>query len=90
MKTLLTFLTITTASLLSALPAQAGGFWGYVQYNVSCAPVYSHTVELGRECIYKCATDYCGRTYRYPVVVVTYADYYTDGSRTVYTRSARA
>ncbi|NBV86334.1 MAG: hypothetical protein EBS01_08760, partial [Verrucomicrobia bacterium] len=75
---------------------KASPHWGVtVEYSayrapVYCVPVYTHTVELARECFYQCETDYCGRTYRYPVVVVTYADCYSDGSRKVYTRSARS
>jgi hypothetical protein len=77
MKTSLPLLSITAATLLSAATAEASPHWSYTidclayRASVCCIPVYSHTVELGRECFYQSETDYCDCTYRHPVVVVT-------------------
>ena len=51
------------------------------------APVYSHTVELGRNCVDQWSTGPCGMV-RCTVVTVEYADYFTDGScARVYSRT---
>lgn len=51
------------------------------------APVYSHTVELGRTCVNKWSAGLYGTT-SWTVVTVRYADYLTDGScARVYSRT---
>ena len=79
-------LILATVSLLSAGCVQASDCYtprrsGY------CAPVYRYTRQVGCRTEYRCGTDHCGRRVMYPVRVVTYADYYSDGSVRTYTRS---
>ena len=52
----------------------------------SCAPVYRYTRQIGCRTEYRCGIDRCGQRYQYPVRVITYADYYSDGSCRTYTR----
>ncbi len=79
-------LILATVSLLSAGYVQAGDYYtprrsGY------CAPAYLYTRQVGCRTEYRCGTDSCGRRVTYLVRVVTYADYYSDGSVRTYTRS---
>jgi hypothetical protein len=79
-------LILSTVSLLSAGCVQVSDFYtprrsGY------CAPVYRYTRQVGCRTEYRWGTDHCGRRVAYPVRVVTYADYYSNGSVRTYTRS---
>ncbi len=55
-----------------------------------CAPTVVCTKEICRHSYCRWATDYCGRRYSYEVTVITFADYYSDGSCQRYTRSFRS
>ena len=72
-------------------PAASAADCGYTYRPVThCAPVYVCTKEVCRttKCLY--AYDHCGRQYSYHVTVVTYANYYSDGSYNTFTKSYRA
>lgn len=89
MKSILTLTIVIAAAILTLAPASAEAGTRYQSYS-SCAPRYIQTREICRryECRY--ATDHCGRRYSYQVTVVTYADYYSNGSKRSYTRVYRA
>ena len=55
-----------------------------------CAPVYVCTMEICRTTQCQYAYDHCGRQYSYHVTVVTYANYYSDGSYNTFTKTYRA
>lgn len=75
----------------------AGGYrggHGYVApsygYGYShCAPVVykTHTVEVNRYTQCRTAYDHCGRPYTYHVTVVTYCDYYSNGTSRTWSRT---
>lgn len=53
-----------------------------------CAPVYKvRTCEVNRRRYCKTAYDHCGHPYTYHVTVVTYRDYYSNGTSRTYTRT---
>ena len=68
----------------------------YYAESSSCRPVRHcevykvSTCEVNRCCHTKVAYDHCGRPYRYSVTVVTYRNYYSDGSSNTFTRSYRS
>jgi hypothetical protein len=45
------------------------------------------TCEINRCCHQKVGYDHCGRSYYYTVTVVTYRNYYSDGSSNTFTRT---
>lgn len=45
------------------------------------------TCEIGRCCHQRVGHDHCGRCYYYTVTVVTYRNYYSDGSSNTFTRT---
>jgi hypothetical protein len=73
---------------LAAAPAKAGTYRPAVR--AACAPSFLRTCVVDRRSECHWALDACGRRYAYEVVVTTYADLYSDGSRRLYTRVARA
>lgn len=98
-KTLVTTAAVSLLACLGAVEAKAQGWcapfvvpvYPAVQFvpvvPVCPAPVYSHTVELGRTCVNKWSAGLCG-TIRWTAVTVQYADYLTDGScARVYSRT---
>ena len=58
-------------------------------FGVSYAPRYVSTRELYRTVQTQWAYDGFGNAYPYNVMVITYADYYSDGSSRSYTRTYR-
>ena len=48
------------------------------------------TCEINRCCHEKVGYDHCGRSYYYTVTVVTYRNYYSDGSSNTFTRTFRS
>ena len=48
------------------------------------------TKEVCRRTECRWATTDCGRRYSYEVTVITYANHYSDGSRSLFTRTFRA
>lgn len=62
---------------------------GYHHGHVHCAPVVykTHTVEVSRHTQCRTAFDHCGRPYACHVTVVTYCDYYSNGSTRVWSRT---
>jgi len=73
----------------------AGGYrggYGYVAPSYGrghCAPVVykTHTVEVNRYTQCRPAYDHCGRPYTYHVTVVTYCDYYSNGTTRTWSRT---
>lgn len=57
-----------------------------------CAPkVYkTHTCEVHRCYQYRTAYNHCGKRYTFRVAVITYKDYYSNGTFRTYTRTVRA
>ena len=58
-------------------------------YAPSCAPRYVSTSEVYRTVQTQWAYDSFGNAYPYNVMVITYADFYSDGSSRSYTRTYR-
>ena len=48
------------------------------------------TCEINRCCHQKVGYDHCGRSYYYTVTVVTYRNYYSNGSSDTFTRTFRS
>ena len=71
----------------TAAPAKTISSYRSVGY---CAPVYVCTKELSRAKVCRYAYDSCGKKYSYHVTVVTYANYYSDGSFKTFTKTYRA
>jgi hypothetical protein len=89
MKTI-AMLALATITLAAAPAASAADYSCSYRVNVGyCAPYYVRTKEVCRRNVCKYAYDHCGRRYSYNVVVITYADIYSDGSSRSYTRSFR-
>lgn len=98
--TILSAVAVALFALIGASEAQAGprygghrghGYGGYhhqPSYHVDhCAPVYkTRTVEICRE--RQCRTAYrsCGAPYTYHVTVVTYRDYFSNGTSRTWNR----
>ena len=81
MKSILTFAATLAAVVLSADVASAGNACsGYTVQTVSHCVYKTHTCELSRCRHQKMAYDSCGRCYSYWVTVVTYRDYYSNGT----------
>ena len=59
-------------------------------HSHQCAPTYVCTREIGRSVQCQTGYDHCGRPFNYHVTVVTYANYYSDGSYTTFTKTYRA
>ena len=85
-------LALAAAALAATAPTATAGNYRYssCEPQYTCRPVYRCTKELCRRTECRWAVDHCGRRYRYEVVVITYADIYSDGSRNTYTRTYRA
>jgi len=83
-------LALATMSLVAAPAAQASDRGCRTLTVDYCAPRYVCTKEVCRRTECRWGQDYCGRRYSYTVVVITFADYYSDGSRRSYTRTYRA
>ena len=61
---------------------------GYHHAPRHCAPVYkTHTVEVNRYTQCRTAYDHCGRPYTYHITVVTYCDYYSNGTSRTWSRT---
>ena len=59
-------------------------------HSFHCAPTYVCTKEICRTTQCRYAYDHCGHKYIYHVTVVTYANYFSDGSYTTFQKSYRA
>ena len=59
-------------------------------HHEHCAPVFVCTKEIARSTQCRYAYDHCGRQISYHVTVVTYANYYSDGSYTTFSKTYRA
>jgi hypothetical protein len=57
-----------------------------------CPPkaAYAYTKKLATRTECRWYTDKCGKRVSYEVSYITYADYFTDGSRRTYTKEVRA
>jgi hypothetical protein len=88
MKYILAFAIASTGFV--AAPAALRANDCYYQPTYHCAPTYVSTKEVCRRTECRWATNYCGNRYSYQVVVITYADYYSDGSSKQYSRTTRA
>jgi hypothetical protein len=86
MKTILLALTVTLGIIA---PATAYERTSYVQ-AYSCKPYLVSTCEVNRCTHQRTGYDSCGNVYCYYVTVVTYRNYYSDGSARTYTRTFRA
>ncbi len=64
-----------------------GGGPGHGNGHGSCTPYVVRTAELGRH--FETRTGYrpCGAVYYYNVTIVTYRDFYSNGSSRTYTRT---
>ena len=74
---------------LAAAPASHAAEYGYRTVGY-CAPYIVCTKEVCRRTVCQYAYDHCGRRYSHQVVVVTYANHYSDGSTRTFIRSFRA
>ena len=85
MKAILIALVLTSAATTATKAND------YCQPSYSyCAPRYICTKLLGQHVECRYGYDRCGNRYSFEVIVSTYADVYSDGSRNVYTRTTRA
>jgi hypothetical protein len=82
MKKLLIVLLALTGAIAAAPRSNACDY-----RVVYAAPCRVSTCEVGRCSYCKTAFDRCGNRYHYTVTVVTYRDFYSDGSSQTYTRS---
>ncbi|MDF1861345.1 MAG: hypothetical protein P1U87_14105 [Verrucomicrobiales bacterium] len=82
MKHLILAILITGAAFFTVTPASAG----YCKPQPKCAPkVYKiRTCEIDRCKYRKWAYDHCGKRYSYWVTVITYKDYYSNGSHRIW------
>ena len=88
MKLLVTVLSALTSLTLATATTKACDSWSA---TVSCrAPYRVSTCEVKRCSYCKTTYDRCGQAWQYTVTVVTYRDYYSDGSSQTYTRSYRS
>ena len=85
MKTIALLIIVIITTLSAAPKADAGQQYGY-----RCTPAYLCTKEICRrtECHY--AYNHCGQRYAYHIIVITYADYYSNNTRRTYTRCYRS
>jgi len=92
MKSILALVLAVAASALVLAPvsSEAGARYRSGYSAPACKPYYVCTKVLSRRYECRWAKRSCGRSYSYRVVVTTYADVYSNGSRRVYTRVARA
>jgi hypothetical protein len=88
MKTIV-ILALATLPLIATPAASASDCYRVVTVDY-CAPRYVCTKEICRRTECRWACDRSGRRYSYEVTVITFADYYSDGSRRSYTRTYRA
>ena len=82
-------LVLATMSLITA-PATQASDCGYRARNATidfCTPRHVCTKELCRRTECRWAKDHCGRRVSFEVVVITFADFYSDGSSRTYTRT---
>ncbi|QIF04805.1 hypothetical protein [Roseimicrobium sp. ORNL1] len=94
MKTLaIVALAITGFTLAPTASAHDHGF-KFEKHNHNhsfyCTPTYVCTKEICRTTQCRYAYDHCGHKYIYHVTVVTYANYFSDGSYTTFQKSYRA
>jgi hypothetical protein len=81
MKSILTLAATLAVIALSGGVANAGNARsGYTVQTVSNCVYKTHTCEVNRCRHKKMAYDSCGRCYSYWVTVVTYRDYYSNGT----------
>jgi hypothetical protein len=59
-------------------------------HSFHCAPSYVGTKEICRTTQCRYGYDHCGHKFVYHVTVVTYANYYSDGSYTTFQKTYRA
>jgi hypothetical protein len=59
-------------------------------YCPPAKPAYAYTKKLATRTECRWYTDKCGKRVSYEVTYITYADYFTDGSRHTYTKEIRA
>ena len=59
-------------------------------HSFQCAPTYLCTKEICRTTQCQYGYDHCGHQYVYHVTVVTYANYFSDGSYTTFKKVYRA
>ena len=90
MKTLLALLVLVTA-----IPAAQAGTCpppapAYCPPKAAVKPAYAYTKKLSARTECRWYTDKCGKRVSYEVTFITYADYFTDGSRRTYTKEIRA
>jgi hypothetical protein len=95
MKTIASLVLATLT--FTAVPAAQAHDYGRTSIIISsssciphCAPRYVCTKELCRRYECRSAYDQFGCRHSYHVLVITYADYYSDGSARSYTRAFRA
>ena len=87
MKIMLIALITATTLGSTAMNADAGCYRPVRSY---CAPYRTSTCEIRQRSYCETAYDRCGNRYRFNVTVVTYRDYFSDGSSRTYTRSYRS
>jgi hypothetical protein len=90
---LIAIATLTFAAAPAAQATDRCYSSGYRTITVTvthCAPKFVCTREVCRRTECRYAYDHCGRRISFEVVVITYADFYSDGSRRTYTRTHRA
>lgn len=77
----------TKREILRYVGHQFAGNHGHQHYrHGSCTPYVVHTAELGRHCETRTGYRPCGSVYYYSVTVVTYRDFYSNGTSRTYTR----
>lgn len=87
---------LATLTLAAAPAAQAGDYAPHTHTRTvlvdycATAPRFLCTKELCRRTECRYALDHCGRRVSFQVVVITYADFYSDGSSRSYNRTYRA
>ena len=83
---LIALLLLVIASLTAGATTAKASDYCYTGRSY-CAPTYVCTRVICRNTECRYGYDHCGRRVSYYVTVVTYADYYSDGSSRTYTRT---